>query len=184
MEDKREKGRAFTNGLLVFTIIIYLFLLLQIIVFKTLASPLDLFTGNHPFMRSVNLIPFKGMWDDELTAASNRTSLFGNVILFVPLGLLLETFAPQGKRGAARSLAIIAAASLLFEGIQYTFAIGVTDINDLILNTLGGLAGILIYRILLRAADRNKARTVIAVAGGLVGVAMVLLYVMLLLANA
>ncbi|MFR6766130.1 VanZ family protein, partial [Streptococcus pneumoniae] len=40
--------------------------------------------------------------------------------------------------------------SLLFECLQYILAIGITDITDLTLNTLGVCVGLLIYQIFIR----------------------------------
>lgn len=68
----------------------------------------------------------------------------GNVVWFVPLGLMLR----KRKPGAA-----LLAGALLSAGIelgQYLLMTGMTDIDDVILNALGALAGWGIARIFRR----------------------------------
>lgn len=89
---KEKNKKILINGLLCFTIIIYICVLLNVIIFKSLASPMDLFTGNHPIMRSINVFVFKGIWDIKAYAGTNRTNILGNIILFVPLGIFLGIF--------------------------------------------------------------------------------------------
>lgn len=169
--------------LIVFTVVVYVFLLLWIVIFKTLASPMDLFTGNHPDYRSLNLIPFQDMWDPNVSAGFNKASIIGNMILFVPLGVLLKLLLSEQKQNTLKSVLIVLAASLLIESTQYLARIGVSDINDLILNTAGGCIGVLISAALMKWIGKNTAKKVIAVLGAVVAVIMIVLRVMVFLAN-
>lgn len=63
----------------------------------------------------------------------------GNMIWFVPLGLMLP--APKGARGALRCLAAGAILSAAIEAAQYLLGTGVSDVDDVLLNALGALAG-------------------------------------------
>jgi len=64
----------------------------------------------------------------------------GNLIWFVPLGLLL------GRGGLLRAMAIGAALSIGIEIMQYLLMTGMTDIDDVILNALGSGMGWTIQR--------------------------------------
>lgn len=74
--------------------------------------------------------------------------------------------------------------SLAFELLQYALAIGVTDVTDLIANTLGGLIGMGVHALtLLLKKDRDKANrllSILALAASLICTALLLL---LFLAN-
>ena len=68
--------------------------------------------------------------------------------------------------------------SLFVEVIQGIFAIGAPDIDDINLNCLGGLVGILGYKLLLLlVVDDKKVRTVIIRLFSIVGLP-VLLYLL------
>lgn len=179
----KNKSDKLYRCLLAITIIVYGYLLLSIVLFKTLESPMDLLTGNHPDYRSLNLIPFQDMWNSNLSASSNKTSIIGNIILFVPLGVFLKLSLSEQKLNPLKSILIVLASSLLIETIQYIARIGVSDINDVILNTAGGMIGILLSSILLRWMGRAKALKVVAVLGAVVAVMMIGLEAILFIVN-
>ena len=54
------------------------------------------------------------------------------------------------------SIVIISSTSLLFEILQYIFHIGVSDITDIIMNTIGGIIGMILMVILLLIAKKNN----------------------------
>ncbi|AUM97722.1 VanZ family protein [Clostridium botulinum] len=63
--------------------------------------------------------------------------------MFIPLGILVPTlFKNISKK---KVIFICFGVSLSFETIQYIFGLGASDIDDLILNTLGGIIGTLLY---------------------------------------
>jgi len=70
----------------------------------------------------------------------------GNIVGFVPLGILIPlVFTFLG--GFFRVTGIVFLISLLFETTQLLAGIGVFDVDDLILNTAGGIIGYIIYAI-------------------------------------
>ncbi|QYY42002.1 VanZ family protein [Aneurinibacillus thermoaerophilus] len=90
----------------------------------------------------------------ELNAQS-RTYLLknylGNVVLFLPFSILFILIKKQSTFKVRTILLTLASGiifSLFIETIQYYTGYGIFDINDLILNTLGTLIGILLLRIL------------------------------------
>lgn len=151
------QSKKLTKGLL----IVYLLVLTWIIVFKLQFSFKDL---DH--LRSVNLIPFQG------SVIVNGTISFGeiynNVFAFIPFGILL--CALQQEKSFLEKTAPIFLASLFFEIVQFVFAIGASDITDLIANTLGGMIGMGIFFILSKIfkAKVNKVVNIVSLIGAII----------------
>ncbi|OMF38451.1 hypothetical protein BK133_02725 [Paenibacillus sp. FSL H8-0548] len=151
-----------------FFLISYIFLFLLIFLFKYV-SPLDLFSPDRIYIRSVDVIPFYTIYS-YLSGALNvptiivMTNILGNIILFMPLGVYVQLL-KKDKR-ISISMVIVFLISLLVEIFQFIFGIGATDIDDIILNSLGGLIGILVYKaLLLSFKDEEKVRLTIVVTG-------------------
>lgn len=114
---------------------VYMATLVWIVIFKLQLSPDTL-----PALRRINLVPF---FMGNATAMASRNDLVYNTLAFIPYGIYI-CMLMQGRPFVQRLLPIFAT-SLLFEVTQYVFGIGATDINDLLLNTLGGMIGIGVY---------------------------------------
>lgn len=117
--------------------------------------------------QSLNLIPFSTISEYLFSdAASVRRSAIGNVVgnivAFAPLGLYLPLLRRDARVWA--NVLIIASTSIAVEVVQGTLGLGSSDIDDVILNTVGGLVGVLCFT-LLRVLLRRRARVIAAVAG-------------------
>ena len=116
---------------------------------------------------SINLIPFNSIIEYFFSSSANVrrfafSNVIGNIIIFVPLGGYLSLF--RNRRRAISNLLLIALASILTEIIQGLTGIGAADIDDVILNVLGGFTGILGYKLLeLLFRDDKKVQTTIAI---------------------
>ncbi|MDO5401733.1 MAG: VanZ family protein, partial [Eubacteriales bacterium] len=92
-------------------------------------------------LKSVNLIPFQFVADyfieGQPLALSN---VVGNVALFIPMGIYLTVL--NVKQPRMMNLLWIVLFSTLVEVSQYILSVGVTDIDDLLLNSIGGFLGI------------------------------------------
>ena len=75
------------------------------------------------------------------------SNILGNVILFIPIGFILPLIASRCKNLFICCLYIFFL-PLSIEVIQYTFNLGVFDVDDLILNCFGGLIGYIAYTLL------------------------------------
>ena len=67
-----------------------------------------------------------------------------NVVLFVPGGLLLASVLPGRWRWWARLLltvAVLLVLSVSIEAVQYWYALGLVETDDVLCNTLGALTG-------------------------------------------
>ncbi len=151
---------------------VYIIFLLKLLFFSRV-SLTELFV--HRDDRSVNLVPFRSIW---LYLSGNPSSfsfsnVFGNMIAFFPLGLFLPLL--QKNKKLLPNFAVIFATSLLTELLQYAFVIGAADIDDLILNSLGGLLGILCCKLLGRLIkDEDKLRLILAIPSVIIGLPILL----------
>lgn len=93
----------------------------------------------------VNLIPFHSY--REVLAGGNPEiyrSNFMNAVLFYPAGLLATALLPEKWPGWIKCVLVVLAFGALSVGIeyvQYTYALGRCEIDDVIHNTVGALAG-------------------------------------------
>ena len=72
-------------------------------------------------------------------------NLVGNIAIFIPLGLFLGLLSKNGGMPLAGTMLASFGLSLMLEGGQAVFAIGSFDVDDLILNTAGGVIGGLVF---------------------------------------
>ncbi|GHH39000.1 VanZ family protein [Streptomyces candidus] len=87
-------------------------------------------------------------------------SMIPNIIMFLPLGFLLPLLLPRLDRGrTVLACALVGLGIEVFQLLQYlVFANGRSvDVNDLIANTLGGLAGYAVLRAAQRTATARAA---------------------------
>jgi glycopeptide antibiotics resistance protein len=125
--------------------------------------------------RILNLIPF------AYFSRADLRELIYNVVFFIPFGLLLRV---NHKRATLwRRLAFVCVFSLAAETIQFVFAIGVTDITDVITNTFGGFLGLMLYELINKYVDDDKLDRFIVVAGTISLMVFVLLLGSLLSRN-
>ncbi|MFP9112562.1 VanZ family protein [Flavobacterium sp. RHBU_3] len=75
--------------------------------------------------------------------------IIGNLLLFFPFALCLYV-ASGRKFSKKKEMLILTAVVFCIESIQYIFSIGVFDIDDFVLNTLGGLVGVYIFETLYK----------------------------------
>ncbi|WP_340022985.1 VanZ family protein [Paenibacillus sp. FSL K6-1096] len=137
--------------------IVYLYILVKIILFKFgTIDPVFLWhqlqQGPHNLISSLhtgNLIPLATLSDTyDHPTPHNLLNLTGNIALFIPYGLFLVLLSPHGKSSGSFTGVLLwsFALSAALEGSQALFYIGTFDVDDLLLNTIGGLLGYLLLR--------------------------------------
>ncbi|MDU5570858.1 MAG: VanZ family protein [Peptoniphilus harei] len=108
----------------------------------------------------VNLVPFRTIRNYIKYSGFLHTmiNIFGNIIIFVPFGILLAEIFPK-TRNILKILGITFATSFFVEFIQFFIGRSV-DIDDLILNLLGSVIGYFIWKKILRFkfAKKNRRR--------------------------
>lgn len=90
----------------------------------------------------VNLIPFKEMFRYEFGSYKFMKNIIGNILLFLPYGFFSSYY--LNNRKISTNVIVCLIASFSIECIQYYIG-RVFDIDDIILNVLGGFCGCLIY---------------------------------------
>lgn len=80
----------------------------------------------------------------------------GNVAVFIPLGLALPVLFER-IHSFGQVLILSFATSLLAETMQLILRVGCFDVDDLLLNTVGGCIGYVFYRI-LRGCFRKRGK--------------------------
>ena len=115
---------------------------------------------------SINLIPFASISDYLFSGSSvvkrfAAANVIGNIVAFVPLGAFLPLV--RRRTGIWTNLLVVVCVSVGVEIVQGAFGLGASDIDDVILNTLGGLIGILFFT-LLRLLLRRRSRVIAVMA--------------------
>jgi glycopeptide antibiotics resistance protein len=72
-------------------------------------------------------------------------NVLGNLAAFVPLGVLWPLLL-RGRTSAWRVAGLAASVSFLIESLQFASRRRIADVDDVMLNTLGGLLGYGVYR--------------------------------------
>lgn len=141
---KKEKSRPHPLAVVLF--VLYLLLLFYLLFFsETYGRTMD--SGYR-----YNLEPFKEIkrfWSnrDALGWNSVITNLVGNIVAFAPFGFFLPMLCRGGKNVFGCVL-ISAVFSLAVEAVQLLFKVGAFDVDDIMLNAIGGLAGFLCYYVI------------------------------------
>lgn len=135
-------------------LLLYTFLLAQILVFKNV--PVIRFAGLVLDLGGTqdgpaNFIPFKSilpylLGDRGLLGAV--LNLGGNIGLFVPIGFMVPFLRPKISWPGIGFLAFISGFSI--ELTQALFRLGIFDVDDLLLNSLGVLLGYALFRAFMR----------------------------------
>lgn len=104
-----------------------------------------------------NLVLFKEIkrfwkYRDQVGMFAMFTNLFGNVIIFMPFGFFMPMALKY--RSLSSTLFWSFGLSLCVETFQLVTKVGSFDVDDLLLNTIGGLAGYLLF--VICAAIRRK----------------------------
>lgn len=149
---------AKTLSLLVLRFISLWYVIIAIAVLFKVRTMFFADAGGNPF--ECNIVPFATI--TKFAAQRNIIQLFGNIILFCPLPVLLLLNFPNMR---TRSLLLITAVvTVIIEPLQQLINIimntniNVIDIDDFILNSLGSLFGLAMLWLLRRFINRNKLK--------------------------
>ena len=153
----------------------YCLILVWLILFKLSFSFRDIhwLQGN----RSINLIPF---YYDMDTGRHHLKEVVLNLLIFVPFGVYLKMLDLPARQAILCGITF----SLVMELCQYIFAIGGTDITDLITNTTGTVVGVLGYVILGKLSPNNgKTDKLLQIAATICTIVFLLMALILAIAN-
>ncbi|WP_409340385.1 VanZ family protein [Paenibacillus sp. MBLB4367] len=163
--------------------ICYILLLIKIF-FLSRVSILELFNSQRTLVRSINLIPFDSIGEYISGNSANLkkfafSNVVGNILIFIPLGVYFSLF--MNNKRVIINLLFIFIVSLFVEIIQGLLGIGAADIDDIILNCIGGWIGILGYKSLLFILrDEKRVYTSFTVLSTIVGLPVILYYLFMI----
>lgn len=137
-----------------FILIVYLAILTKLIIFKRPPGFIkDHFLHHYTWkkakanMHTANLKPFTTI-KLYLNARGNpeyaTNNLWGNTLGFIPLGILLPLLFVRLRNGIATIFCVFLF-SLGFETFQLLSMLGIFDVDDLLLNTFGGIIGYILF---------------------------------------
>ncbi len=142
--------------LLIAVFIVYCAAVAYVTLMRSAAAVFDTFDmlGTDGFMSyrellsaNLNLIPFFSFYNfitmpvkTGIVVRGFLVNLFGNLLLFLPWGLLLPCISEK-MRSAKRFFAVTSAVIICIELIQLFTLLGACDIEDYLLNIIGALIG-------------------------------------------
>lgn len=143
-------------------LIIYLYLLTKLILFKGGAVDFEvvrvqlrafLHQPDLIHTRTVNLTPFQEISRDWNSLSLHRPGtaihLVGNVMAFIPLGVFIPILMGNKLLSGANVFLSSLLLSLGYEVTQLLTGMGIFDVDDLMLNTLGGVIGYILFTMAL-----------------------------------
>lgn len=148
---KKITGRSL-KYVVVFLLTAYLFLLAYLTFFSS-------HYGRGNGLRGINIVPFSTIMQyltRHMGTSSVIINLAGNIAAFMPMGFLLP-LAFESMKKFSRVIAVSIFATVLVEVVQYLTSSGISDIDDIFLNLLGGISGYLLYKALLTIFKKHKS---------------------------
>lgn len=126
---------------------VYILVLAKLVLFKY---------GLTNEFRGISFIPFSFLIDfvkGNSNLADMLKNALGNVGVFIPLGILVPVL--FNKFNLKMSILIGMFTSIWIEIFQYITGLGLTDIDDVILNTTGAAIGVFLYFKISRNIDKK-----------------------------
>lgn len=113
---------------------------------------LKIFSKEH--LEMTNLVPFKTisslfdrMSNDTLNTSIVATNIWVNLLMFIPMGMALPVLFDRKFNKMWKTILFVIILVIIIEIVQFFTFMGSADIDDLILNTIGGIVGYGIIKI-------------------------------------
>ena len=137
---KNREHFTLYQELLTLSFIIYILCLFKIVTFQDTVS-----------WSSNNFIPFREIFRYHIGSRLFLKNVLGNVLLFMPFGFFSSYYLKFKKPWVILGLTLVTSFSI--EVIQMSIG-RVFDVDDILLNIVGGYFGYLIYSVISRIGDR------------------------------
>ena len=125
--------------LLTLFFVIYILCMFQVVTFQDVSS-----AGSN------NFVPFREIFRYNFGSRLFIKNIIGNVVMFIPYGFFVAYYGKSNNWKTTFLLVLVA--SLVIESTQ--LAIGrVFDVDDILLNVIGGFIGYFIYKLLNKLGD-------------------------------
>ena len=149
-----------SNFVLGFCSLIYFWMLIKIILLK------NGFT-NQGYKINFILFDFINQYYDHGLSQTLLINILGNIALFIPLSIILLNYFKSLTYSNVIFTNFIT--SLSFELIQLATGWGVFDVDDIFLNTLGGIIGLVIYHLITHKKRSKLPSAIFLVSFGMIG---------------
>lgn len=131
---KRKEEFNLHKEILLLTFILYILCLFQVVTFQDINT-----------VSNNNFVPFREILRYNFGDRLFVKNIIGNVLMFIPYGFFATLYADLKKPWSA--LLLVTLASVSIECTQLMIG-RVFDVDDIILNVLGGMLGFFLYRLL------------------------------------
>ena len=162
---KNKKKFILYEELLSLIFVIYLLMFFQIVTYQDVIS-----YGN-------NFIPFKELTRYPLGSSLFFKNIIGNILLLMPYGFFASYYLKLEKKRSA--LALIFIVSLSIEIVQLIIG-RCFDVDDILLNMIGGMAGFFIYKLLDTISNKMSRNTISTVLTSIIIILIVILLYMMM----
>lgn len=127
--------------------IIYMCVLVYVVFFAEAMgrTPQDGYVYNLTPLKEIKRF-MKYIWDNDALGRAARLNIFGNIIAFIPFGMYLP-YTSESKLGFISTFLYTFSLSLTIELVQLITKVGSCDVDDIILNALGGVIGYILWYI-------------------------------------
>lgn len=127
--------------------IIYMCVLVYVVFFAEAMgrTPQDSYVYNLTPLKEIKRF-MKYIWDNDALGRAARLNIFGNIIAFIPFGIYLP-YTSESKLGFISTFLYTFSLSLTIELVQLITKVGSCDVDDIILNALGGVIGYILWYI-------------------------------------
>ncbi|WP_166246101.1 VanZ family protein [Paenibacillus turpanensis] len=148
MEEVMFPNKHWLNKIAWFGLLMYIAVVLKLLIFDEIRMHIREVNQEINYLR-YNLVPFESistylMNFHDYNFDTWFFNTFGNVLLFLPFGFLLPVLFSK-TRTAIRIICLSLTFSLVIEILQLTTRFGQFDVDDLILNSIGGYIGFIIF---------------------------------------
>ncbi len=157
-ESKKKSKINSQDIILILIYIVYFLFMAKILLFKNV-PPSEVFGSDREISRTIALVPFDSIlkYYNSGNLWASMLNVVGNVVIFIPFGVYLMLYSK--KYTGKSAVFIVFITSLLVEVTQFVLDIGIADVDDIILNVIGGLIGVWVYKFLkLIFRDENKVK--------------------------
>ena len=124
-----KKKVSILSEIMLLLFVAYILILFQLVTYE-------------PEYNGTNFIPFREILRYKFGSSGFMRQVIGNIILFIPFGFFITYYANIKSIGSAFFTSL--ASSLVIETVQY-FIGRSFDIDDIILNVIGGVLGFLLF---------------------------------------
>ncbi len=144
---KNQKNSKNQDIILILIYIFYFLLMSKILLFKNV-PPSEIFGSDRDISRTLAIIPFQSImkYYNSGNLWASVLNVIGNVVIFIPFGVYLKLYTKN--KSSKKAITTVFWTSLIVEVVQFVLDIGIADIDDIILNAIGGIIGVWVYNLL------------------------------------